>query len=77
MYSCKNGCGYESTHRGGMNLHEKIHCKQKPVGADRQQEHKEKCSHQWRLLNNPEIRLLAGNGVNDYEEVCSKCQELR
>lgn len=80
MYSCVHGCGYTSGHRGGMNLHEKIHCKKRSMDSNSSIQYKkkeEKCSHEWRFLHTSELRLLSNQGVTDFEEVCSRCQELR
>lgn len=77
MYSCVHGCGYQSGHRGGMNLHETIHCKKKQEGSAAQMKNDRACTHTWRFLNQSELRLLASRGADDYEEVCSKCHDLK
>jgi len=76
MYECKNGCGYRNPHRGGMNLHEKIHCK-----AGRRSEQKQidksndddNCKHDFVALddrNNNHVHAIA----HGYSVVCKKCQ---
>jgi hypothetical protein len=70
-YQCKNGCGYENEHRGGMNLHERLHCpkvRQDTCEAGGQCE--------WRPLNlrDPQEKAEVFNG---YKEVCKKCLEMK
>lgn len=75
MISCKNGCGYQNAHRGGMNLHERIHCKagkgseQKPVD---QSNDVDVCKHDFVPLDdrrsNHQQALAHG-----YIVVCRKC----
>lgn len=86
MYSCKHGCGYEHSHKGAMNLHERIHCKtlKKEVEVENvSRETKEKkerkksgCVHSWRLLSsqhqNEAMAIQAG-----YREVCRTCQMVQ
>lgn len=90
MFQCKNGCGYESEHRGTMNLHEKMHCKkvrvQGEVAAEKKVRKKAaavitgECEqggeHNWRLLSRGNQTEL--NAINaGYGEVCVKCQDLQ
>lgn len=82
MYTCKHGCGKTMEHRGGMNLHESLHCPNIKVVPKQElktaQMKKEKgCSHEWRVLTPSEERYLAKQGVTEYGEVCHKCQDLR
>jgi hypothetical protein len=83
MFNCKHGCAYKHTHKGAMNLHEKYHCEKLKSetttnkgsagagGADRG------CEHVWRLLTPRELSILKGRGVEEYWEVCTKCQDLQ
>lgn len=81
MYKCSNRCGYEHSHRGAMNIHEKIHCKKRILNhiehVEYEREHGRACKHTWRLLQKSELQLLASRGVYEYEEVCNECHDLR
>jgi hypothetical protein len=77
-YHCKHGCGYESDHRGRMNLHERNHCPKinAAVSTPTDQPKKKKHVCDFRLLNlrdqQEKQAVFAG-----YKEVCEGCQKLR
>lgn len=83
MYKCSNGCEYEHHHRGAMNIHEKIHCKQKttPTGEGAKAEVKAKakatpvgCVHEWAFLGHSKPEILAKR--QGFYKYCRKCEEI-
>lgn len=86
MYICKHGCGKQLSTRGGMNLHESVHCSKRSGGNSEGSgsaaggsagECEKGGSHAWRALNSRELHALKANGVEEYAEVCAKCKELQ
>lgn len=82
MLSCKHGCGYETSHKGAMNLHENIHCptvrnNSKSGGSAPAPKKKKGCEHTFRILTAKEERFLRSKGQTQYDEVCSRCGELQ
>lgn len=76
MYECKNGCGYRNPHRGGMNLHERIHCKggngsqQKPVDKSNNDD---LCKHDFIALDDRRANHVHAI-AHGYSVVCKICQ---
>lgn len=80
MNECKNGCGYTNKHRGAMNIHESVHCKQK--GAAAPEETKKDLRYcdcedapSWAFLSRSEpaqARAIAAG----YKKICTGCGEV-
>lgn len=85
MLSCKHGCGYEHAHKGAMNIHENIHCpkirsnSRSGSGAAAPFKNKKikSCDHRFRILTAREEKYLVSKGVNQYDEICQECGELK
>jgi hypothetical protein len=75
MFTCKNGCGYTNPHRGGMNLHEKIHCKAGNVSEKKQVDQSsdvDVCKHDFIALD--DRRSAHQHAIaHGYTVVCRKC----
>jgi hypothetical protein len=79
ILTCKH-CGSTGFDKQGkLNLHE-YHCGLKKAAGQAPSQKKtvaaENCEHKFRLLN-PRVKGELNAMENDYEEVCTKCQELQ
>lgn len=79
MFECANGCGYKNKHRGGMNLHERVHCKKKGEAAPRPKKESRYCdcdgSPSWAFLSKAvpaQARAIAAG----YKKICEGCGEV-
>jgi hypothetical protein len=82
VYKCVHGCGYESNHKGAMNLHDRIHCKTLKKGArevPKATKEKSPCDcadgGKWRLLNAKSEREQTVIDAG-YKKICTECWEV-